>query len=61
MKNNIHPKILLTSNFDSKRSRGRKIQAVRYDMVENVNPTVPIIGKDGQIYRWTKHAKEMSN
>ena len=61
IKSSMHPKMLLTSTFDSKRSRGRKIRAVRYDMVENVNPTVPIIGKDGQIYRWTKHAKKMSN
>ena len=49
MKNNMHPKTLLTATVVGKRSRDRKFLKVRYAMIYNVNLTVPNAGKDGRI------------
>ena len=59
MKNNAHPKILFSETVNGIRSRGRQYRAFRDSMVENINLIVPNVEKDGRIYRWMRHSKEM--
>ena len=51
MKNNMHPKILLSATVNNKRIRGRQCRIVIDPMVENINLIV--------IDRWMIHSKYM--
>ena len=61
MKNNMHPRTLLSATTSGKRSRGRQHRSVRDSMVENINLMTPNVVKDDRINNWLKCSKDITN